>query len=180
MLRKVHVCRITCIAHLSHYQDYYSTERVVMYVAICETHLKMMREFMNSYASLQEQAPGEHSNAVAAQLQRAEGKLRAHLERHMSSDHFTTYEALVVECGEVEQRGADLSRALEVSLAERMLQLLAQQMGALHQAASEGAQLQAERDSEVRSCSPMSLRHDALVSDHIPSTQYAHYRHGTC
>ena len=69
----------------------------------------------------------------------------------MSSDHFTTYEALASECVEVEQRSADLNKALEFSVAERMLQLLAQQMSALQQAAAEGAEVQAERDVEVRS-----------------------------
>lgn len=96
------------------------------------------------------------SSVLEAQQRRTEGKLRDHLERHMSNDQFITYQALTSECSELEQRSTNLSRALEVSLAERMLQLLAGQMSLLQEAAGLAAQQQATK-AEVRSDSLMLL-----------------------
>lgn len=92
----------------------------------------------------------EESSASVVLHQKAEGKMLDFLQRHLSVDHLATFQALMSECVELEQRSEELRNAMDLSLAERMLQLLAQQMGTLKEAADrQSTQTQKAMDAEV-------------------------------
>lgn len=134
-------------------------DRPVAVVLLCarpREHRKSVPVFKHNLSNcLGVQVGGGESSVLEAQQRSTEGKLHDLLERHISSDHFATFQALCSECVELEQRSADLRQALDLSLAERMLQLLGHQMHALQEVAASAQRQAAVADSKVRSILPM-------------------------
>jgi hypothetical protein len=106
---------------------------------------------------MQEQRSGVQSTVSAGQQHHAEERLREHLELHLSGDDIVTFEELSSECAESEMRSDHLRKALDFSQAQRMLQLLAQQMDSLQQVADQYAQQAAAARSKVCSSPTLSI-----------------------